>query len=187
MRLLLTCAAVLATAGLLPAQIASPPIVPGSPITPQPTAPFPDLQKYLNLTDSQVSALVGIQQQQQQSLTQFYQQLSDKEQTLQSLLQAPSPNPMSIGQTMIDIQSLQKQISQLSTEPYHTQALAVLNQNQLTLLANLTTALQLLAPAYQAASAFLIAYPQSGQIGVLKMPPANLSALPPAPAASGGH
>jgi hypothetical protein len=167
MRIVLICAAILALAGLLPAQVGSTPIAPGPPVTMPPSAPFPDLQKYLNLTDAQVAALVGIQQQQQQAFTQVYQQLSQKEQTLQTLLQASSPNALSIGQTMIDLQNLQKQVSQIGAEPYHTQALAVLNANQTALLANLTSALQLQNTAYQAVSAMLLLYPQSVGISIL--------------------
>jgi hypothetical protein len=144
--------------GLLPAQTVS---VPAQPVTTAPGAAFADLTKYLNLTDSQVSTLAAIQQQQQSALSQLYTQLDQDEQTLQTLLKATSPNALSIGQTMIEIQNLQNQISQTGTSQYQTQALAVLNQSQLAMLANLNTALQLQTTAYQAVSVFLLTAPQT--------------------------
>ena len=144
--------------GLLPAQTVS---VPAQPVTTAPGAAFADLTKYLNLTDSQVSTLAAIHQQQQSALSQLYTQLDQDEQTLQTLLKATSPNALSIGQTMIEIQNLQNQISQTGTSQYQTQALAVLNQSQLAMLANLNTALQLQTTAYQAVGVFLLTAPQT--------------------------
>lgn len=158
MRSILIVVSGLVFTGLLPAQVVS---VPSQPVTTAPGAAFADLTKYLSLTDSQVSALVAIQQQQQSALSQLYTQLDQDEQTLQTLLKATSPNALSIGQTMIDIQNLQNQISQTGTSQYQIQALALLNQTQLTLLANLNTALQLQATAYQAVSVFLLTAPQT--------------------------
>jgi hypothetical protein len=158
MRLISIVAAGLVLSGLLPAQIVS---TPAQPVTPNPGATFADLTKYLSLTDAQVSALVAIQQEQQQAMSQLYTQLSQDEQTLQTLLQATSPNALSIGQTMIEIQNLQNEIAQTGTSQYQTQALAVLNQNQLALLGNLKTALQLQSTAYQAVSVFLLTAPAS--------------------------
>src|SRR5208283_2880896 len=99
--------------------------------------------------------------------------------TLQTLLQATSPNALSIGQTMIEIQNLQNQIAKTGTSQYQTQALAVLNQNQMALLGNLNTALQLQSTAYQAVSVFLLTAPQSA--GCTVMLPAC-----PVPVASSG-
>jgi hypothetical protein len=178
MRFLPIVAVSLILAGLMPAQVVSP----AQPVpTPTPTVPalFPDLQKYLSLTESQVSALAGLQQQQQQAISQLAQQLMQDEQTLQTLLQASSPDALSIGQTMIAIQNLQNQITQSGTATYQTQALAVLNQSQTTLLANLNTALQLLPAANQAVEVFLIAGPTPITV---TFPPVSGGAPTPVPA-----
>jgi hypothetical protein len=178
MRSLLIVPATLLLAGLLPAQTT----LPNQPVTPTPGAAFTDLSNYLGLTESQVSALVAIQQEQQTAISQLYTQLNQDYETLQTLLQATSPNALSIGQAMIEIQNLQNQINQAGTSQYQTQALAVLNQNQLTLLKNLNTALQLQSPAYEAVSVFLLTLPQGPICGVTLpcgvLPPATGSASP---------
>jgi hypothetical protein len=135
------------------------------------------------LTDSQVSALLAIQQQQQTALSQLYTQLDQDQQTLQTLLQAANPNALSVGQTMIEIQNLENQIAQTGISQYQTQALAVLTPAQLTLLGNLNTALQLQATAYQAVSVFLLTAPTSVcSVASLGVP---LPTCPPVPVTSG--
>ncbi len=157
--LLATAALALALPGFVAAQANCPPDAPAVAACPSPGATFPDLLKYLSLTDSQAAALAAIQQQEQQAVSQLYDQLSLKETALQTLLQATTPDPLSVGQTMIDIQNLQKQISQFGTASYQTQALAVLNQTQTGLLANLKAALQLQPAASQAVMLYLIPGP----------------------------
>ena len=123
-----------------------------------PTSAFPDLKQYLNLSDSQVTSLQNIAQQKAMSLQQIAAQIAQKSQTLQTLLTSINPNPTTVGQTMIDIQNLEKQLTP-STEPYHTQALAVLTTSQTALLTNLTTALQLQTPACEAVNLNLLVLP----------------------------
>jgi len=159
MRFLITLAGILTLAATLAAQTA------GVFIPAPPAVTVPELKQYLNLTDGQITSLQNIQQQQQQAVQQVSSQLQEKYTTLQNLLQAPNPNPNTIGQTMIDIQNLQKQLTP-STEPYHTQALAILTQAQTALLANLNTALQLQTPAYEAISVNLLIAPSSS-IGIV--------------------
>jgi hypothetical protein len=180
MRFVLIVAAVLSLPALMPAQVTST----GQPVVSPPPviAAFPDLQKYLNLSDSQISSLVAIQQQQQQALSQIAQQLSQQEQALQTLLQSASPDPLSVGQAVIAIQKLQNQLTQSGTATYQTQALAVLNQSQVTLLANLSTALQLLPAANEAVSVFLVTAPQYTNV-VLQLAPGGVAI--PLPAAGG--
>ena len=147
----------LAWAASLPAHVISPP-----PITPTAPAPvIPELKQYLNLTDAQVTSLESIVQQKSQALQQVSDQIAQKNQTLQTLLASPNPNPTTVGQTMIDIQNLGKQLTP-STEPYHTEAVAVLTQSQLSLLGNLNTALQLQTPACEAVNVNLLV-PASSQ------------------------
>lgn len=152
-------AGILVFAAALSAQTISPPI----PITTI-TLGLTQLKQYLNLTDSQVASLNSIAQQKVQAQTQISTQIAEKNQTLQTLLASPSPNPATVGQTLIDIHNLEAQLSVPTTEPYHSQALAVLNPAQTTLLANLNTALQLQTPACEAVSANLIVQPSPSTV-----------------------
>ncbi len=163
MRFTSILAAVVALAATLSAQTTGGTIIVSPPVFPPPS--YPELKQYLNLTDAQVASLLNILQQKAQAQQQINDQLSQKYQTLQTLLQSVNPNPTTVGQTMIDIQNLQKQTTP-STEPYHTQALAVLTQSQTALLANLNTALQLQTAAYEAVSVNLLVQPGSEVIGV---------------------
>jgi hypothetical protein len=166
MRIIPILAGAFALAATLQAQIALPPVA--LPVSP----PIAELKQYLNLTDSEVTALEGIVQQKTQAQQQISAQISQKYQALQALLQSASPDPNAVGQIMIDIQNLQKKLTP-STEPYHTEALAVLTPSQVTLLANLNTALQLQTAAYQAVSVNLLVQPnRGGVVGVLTPFPA---------------
>jgi Spy/CpxP family protein refolding chaperone len=135
--------------------------------------PLSDLQTYLALTDVQVSSLESVQQQYQTAVSHIYAQITQKYQALHSLEQASSPDPLAIGQTLIDILNLQKQLQQLSTDTYHSQALAVLTQTQAAQLGNLSAAIKLLPAAYEAESVFLI--PALGCIGLQPQPLAAIS------------
>jgi len=170
MRFILTAVMGLGFAGFLPAQNDG-----GSGSLPTNKSPLSDLQTYLALTDAQVSSLESIQQQYQTDVSHIYAQITQKYQALYSLEQASSPDPLAIGQTLIDILNLQKQLQQLSTDTYHSQTLAVLNQTQAAQLGNLSAAIKLLPAAYEAESVFLI--PALGCIGIQ---PQLLSAILPA-------
>jgi Spy/CpxP family protein refolding chaperone len=167
MRISSLLAGAFALAATLPAQTALPPVIPSTFLP-----PIAELKQYLNLTDSQVASLESIVQQKMQAQQQISAQISQKYQALQSLLQSASPDPNTVGQTMIDIQNLQKKLTP-STEPYHTEALAILTPSQTTLLANLNTALQLQPAAYQAVSVNLLVQPKpAGVVGILTPFPA---------------
>ena len=159
---LLTLVALAACAA---AQTVVAPIIP-SPVPVPVTPALSDLQKYLNLTDPQVTSLESIMQQQQQAQSQIYQQISQKQQALETLLESVNPDPRSVGQLTIDIQALQKQAANQSAEPYHTQALAVLNPAQTNLLAALSNAFALQTPAWQAVTVNLITAPKT-TIGII--------------------
>ena len=154
MRFTSTVAGCLVFAGALFAQSTSSGVMQPS----GPTTSISNLKQYLTLTDGQVTSLVNIQQQQAQAQQQVSDQIQQKYATLQTLLQATNPNPNTVGQTMIDIQNLQKQLTP-SIEPYRTQALAILTQAQVALLSNLNTALQLQNAAYEAVSVNLLTAP----------------------------
>ena len=163
MRVTCRLVAVLALAAPLSAQVSIPPIIPS------PTPAIAGLKQYLNLSDSQVTSLLSIVQQKMLVQQQVEAQISQKNQTLQTLLASASPSPTTVGHTLIDIQNLQKQLTP-TVEPYHTQALAILTQSQATLLANLNTALQLQTPACEAVSVNLLVLPSQASIfGVISV------------------
>jgi Spy/CpxP family protein refolding chaperone len=170
MRYITVLAGVLTLTATLSAQVSSPTL----PIPdPTPTFSFTNLQKYLNLTDAQEASLVAIATQQAQAVYQVGDQIAQKNQALYALLASTNPNPAQVGQLMIDIQNLEKQLAP-SAEPYHSQALAVLNSTQISQLTDLSTALQLAPTAYEAINANLIA------------PPGYAGTVVPLPALPGG-
>jgi hypothetical protein len=142
--------------------------------------PYTELKTYLNLSDAQVQSLRDVQTQRSNADQAIYRQISERQQALNSLLQANSTDITRIGQLMVDINRLQKQVP-TSGEPYRSQALNVLNPDQKAKLPSLVTALQLQSPASQAAGLNLIDGPQyrilpaaTGSIsGVLLPAPVN--------------
>lgn len=112
----------------------------------QPAAPpqpgIPQLKAYLTLTDAQVQALQTIQSQLRTSTSAIRQQIADKQTALSTNLAAGGASAAALGQLMLDIQALQKQISdaQAAAQP---QAVAVLTPAQQTLLQALVAAAKL--------------------------------------------
>ena len=143
-------AAAIVTAGLLPAQVISPPIIGPN---------YQDLKAYLNLSDTQVQALIAVQKTQQDASMAIYKEISDKQMQLNNLLKADAPDPFQVGQLTVDINNLRKKLP-LSGDPYHTNALNVLTADQKTKLAGLVSALQLQPAANEAANLNLINRPK---------------------------
>ena len=150
MKLLLTTA-LLVTPALLSAQTAMP-------VEPYPGPVFNELKAYLALTDAQVQSLQSVQNTWNQAQQAIYTQISDKYQQVYTLLNSGNGTAVQIGQLMLDIQALQKQLP-VSNGPFKTQALAVLTPDQKTKLGGLAQALQLDTPAWQAVSLLLIDAP----------------------------
>jgi hypothetical protein len=146
-------AAILAAGAILPAHAQSIGILPA----PVP-ARYAELKAYLVLTDAQLTALMQIQQQKADAERAFYAQISAKQQELNNLLNAGSRDANRVGQLMIDIQTLRKQLP-LPSDSYRAQAQALLTQEQKNKLPALTSALQLATPAYQAVNINLVVAP----------------------------
>lgn len=83
----------------------------------------------LGLSDQQVQQLVQLRKDEQQALQPTREKMREKRQALMTERQAANPNPTAIGQLVIDIQGLQKQI-QTANQASHVQALAVLDDAQ---------------------------------------------------------
>jgi chromosome segregation ATPase len=132
-------------------------------LMPQATAIYPpieinyqSLKAYLNLSDAQLQSLENIQTTKNQAQQGILQQMNQKQQQLNALLQANSTDATQVGQLTLEINALRKQLP-APFEPYHSQALAILTPDQQTKLAALQTALQLSGTASQAVMLSLIA------------------------------
>lgn len=127
-------------------------------IYPPPVPAYKELQQYLTLTDQQVTSLSSIQTQKEQALQAIFKQAGDKQTEMYQLLQSGSTDYVRIGQLMVEINNLQKQYPG-PTEPYRSQALAVLTPAQKTKLQALADALNLGTPAGEAVQLNLLDYP----------------------------
>jgi len=123
-------------------------------VTPNYTA----LKTYLNLTDSQLQSLENVQNSRNQAVQAIYSQISQKYMTLNSLLSSGTGTAAQLGQLLLDIQALQKQLPTTDT-PYKTQARNVLTADQTAKLPTLSQALQLQTTAWQAIGLLLIDSP----------------------------
>ena len=116
------------------------------------------LKTYLNLTDSQLQSLENVQNSRNQAVQAIYSQISQKYMALNSLLSSGAGTAVQLGQFLLDIQALQKQLPTTDT-PYKTQARNVLTADQTAKLPMLSQALQLQTTAWQAIGLLLIDSP----------------------------
>lgn len=133
----------------------------GATILPYPLPVADQLKTYLNLTDGQIAGLQQVQTRKQEAERKIYEEMQQKSQALNAMLEMNSTDAARIGQLMIEIQKLRKQLP-VSGEPYRSQALAVLSADQRTKLPALVQAMQLQPAAYQAISFNLFDHPDSG-------------------------
>jgi Spy/CpxP family protein refolding chaperone len=128
---------------------------------------YTEIKQYLSLTDAQMQSLQSILDNRNQALQNLYNQINQKNQTLYQLLNSDSGTAAQLGQLMIDVRNLQKQIP-LADGPYKTQALNVLTAEQKAKLPKLSEVLQLQNTAIQAGMLLFIDYPQYvGPPGIL--------------------
>jgi Spy/CpxP family protein refolding chaperone len=127
---------------------------------------YTELKQYLSLTDAQLQSLQTILENRSQAVQIIYTQISQKNETLSQLLNSDSGTAAQLGQLLLEIRSLQKQLP-LNDAPYKTQALSVLTADQKTKLPKLAEALQLQATAGQAGILLLIDTPVTGPPGIL--------------------
>ena len=125
---------------------------------PDPPPGPPDLKTFLNLGDNQIQAIGILQSQQAQAIQPVLQQRVQLQQKLQDLLGAQTPDPAAIGQVVLTITALDRQIQEaLST--FQKQRTSVLTGEQLSKLPPLVQALVLQKAAVQAATLGLIPPP----------------------------
>lgn len=110
----------------------------------------PDLKAFLNLSDSQIRGLVQLQQQKAQTLEPAAQQAAQAQQNLQEMLASPNPDPASVGQLVIAIATLGREVQQIGGN-FQQQAFNLLQPDQIAKLPPLQLALGLHNAAQQAA------------------------------------
>ncbi|HYP13739.1 MAG TPA: periplasmic heavy metal sensor [Bryobacteraceae bacterium] len=132
----------------------------GAAIWPGPPSPADELKQYLALTEGQYQQLLQVQKTKNDAQQALWQQISDKQRQLYSLLESGSTDASRIGALMIEVRNLQKQSrGGGSGDLYRSQALAVLNADQRAKLTSLDNALRLQPTAYQAVTLNLLDYP----------------------------
>jgi hypothetical protein len=109
-----------------------------------------DVKAYLGLSDATVTSLEQLLQTEHQAVQALAQQVAQKQQELQAALKAGNSSAAVLGQFLLDIAALQKQIDQKRTD-YRPQAVALLTTDQQTKLKALAAA-QALIPAVQEAT-----------------------------------
>lgn len=82
----------------------------GTPVLADPPQPVIIVAQVLNLSPDQVTAFAGILQQRQTAIQPLIEQLQAKQQSIGQLLGAANPDPLAIGQALIDIHALQLQV-----------------------------------------------------------------------------
>lgn len=128
-----------------------------------PANAFADVKAYLGLTDAQVTQLTQLLTQQRTAAQTLMDQIRTKEQALQTQLSQGSTNAAALGQLLIDIQALRKQVSGLQ-DTYRAQAVATLTADQKTKLAALDAAAKLQPTIHEANMLNLLA-PAAGTGG----------------------
>jgi Spy/CpxP family protein refolding chaperone len=124
---------------------------------------YTQLKAYLNLSDTQVQALEDIYKSRMTAQQAIYQQISAKQTQLNQLLASGTGDANTVGQLMIDIRNLQKQLP-IPASTYRAQALKALNPDQQAKLPALVAALQVQQAAWQAVTLDLVDAPAPAPI-----------------------
>ncbi len=122
------------------------------------------LKTYLSLTDNQVQGFKQIAQQTRTTVQPLEQQIRTKSQALQTLRRQGSADATALGNLVVEIDNLRKQVSDARAAA-HTQALGVLTADQKTKLAALEEAAKLFPAAREAGALGLIQPPPGARMG----------------------
>jgi hypothetical protein len=146
----------------------------------QPPAPPVDAVKaYLGLTDSQITSLTAIRQQEMMAAQTIQQALASKSKALQAALEGGTTDAMTLGTQLLDIEAQRKKLDQLQSTA-QGQAASVLSTLQQAKLATLVDASKLREDVQQAGILGLIALPPGAGPGGPGGPP-QLGPPPPGP------
>ncbi len=109
----------------------------------QPTGPaLSQLKTYLSLTDSQIQSIQNVQTNLRSSTATVRQQIAAKQRDLNTAIRSGSASASTLGQFLLDIQALQKQITDAEASA-RTQMLTILTPAQQALLQKLVDAEEL--------------------------------------------
>jgi hypothetical protein len=120
---------------------------------------YTELKQYLGLSEAQGQQLETVLKNRNEAQQNIWKQTADKNTQLYQLLESGTASAAQLGQLLLDIRNLEKQLPTLDG-PFRAQALNVLNADQKTKLAKLDEALKLQNTASQAAMLLLLEYPQ---------------------------
>jgi Spy/CpxP family protein refolding chaperone len=134
------------------------------PGTPPGQPPTDQAQAYLNLTSAQITQLQSLQQQRMTAIQSTVQQISQKQQTLQQQASSGTATAAALGQLLLDIQTLHKQIDSTNSS-FQAQAVKLLTADQATKLKALQAAADLAPTIQQAAGLQLLTPPANAQSG----------------------
>lgn len=142
---------------------------PSLPVVPPPE--FDQVKQYLQLTDSQVTSLRELLQTRRKEEQAIHEQINQRYQQLNQLLDSGSNDAAAVGRLMVEINNLRRDLP-VSGAPYRAPALAVLTDQQKQKLPQLAEALNIQQPAWQAVTLNLIDPPSPGDVRILPMPAA---------------
>jgi Spy/CpxP family protein refolding chaperone len=146
-------------------------------IFPPPVQAFDEVKQHLGLSDAQLQQLRDIMAERDKATQAIYEQLRVKQTELDTLLNGGSTDAARVGQLMIDINRIRRQLP-LPSDQYRQRALAVLTPDQRTKLTPLDQAMKLATPAHQAVTLNLIDPPPPGRPIILR---GELPAIEPTP------
>lgn len=124
----------------------------------RPAPTYTELKTLLTLTDAQVTSLVANQSALRTEAQTIMTQIHDKRKALKTAQESGSTDSAALGQLLVDIANLEKQLTALHTK-YQVLAVGLLNADQKTKLAALAKIFDSLTPAHQAVSLDLITPP----------------------------
>jgi Spy/CpxP family protein refolding chaperone len=151
---------VIATAAFAATMFAQGPGGPGRQAGPPPTD---KIKAYLGLTDAQIQQLQALQQQKATTLQSTFQEIAQKQNSLQQQLASGSANAAALGTLLLDVENLRKKISQTDST-FQAQAVKLLDSAQTAKLKALQDAANL-APTIGQAGALQLLVPPENQPG----------------------
>ena len=143
--------------------------------------PTDAVKAYVGLTDSQITSLTAIRQNEMKAVQTVEQDIATKEKALHDALDNGSTDALALGKQLLDIAALRKKADQAHTDA-QAQAAAVLTAAQKTKVAVLDAASKLRQEVQQAVILDLLAPPQGagpGGQGGLRPMGAGFPAGPP--------
>lgn len=149
-------------------------------IFPPPAVAFDELKQFLGLSEAQVEQLRRILEEKSNERQKAFEQVVQKQNELNALLQNGSRDVVRIGQLTLDIHLLLAQPEPPGLQ-WRQRALAVLTPEQRTKLATLDQAMKLYNPAQQAVTLDLIDPPPPGRPIPLGLPESSAGAARTAP------